>query len=225
MVGQVMDLSDEIADPRRYQAGGEFRMHIDPIDIVGLLCVRKAKVGGESHVVSAPAVHNALLAEHPELMDALYQGFHLYRPVLDRGGAPALTAHRVPVFGPDTDGRFASVCLPDPVLQGVLREGVTLSPEQEQALAALDEAAHRHDLVLSMDLQPGDLQLLNNRVILHGRTEYQDHPDKTLRRLMLRLWLMVPDWPPLRPDQRFFDDWHKAGGGIPQRTDTMASAT
>ena len=41
---------------------------------------------------------------------------------------------------------------------------------------------------------------------------------------MHRLWLMVPEWPPLHPDQRFFDDWHKAGGGIPKRTDTMADA-
>jgi len=216
-VGLVMDQSDEIADPRRYQAGGEFRMHVDPIDIVGLLCARKAKRGGESYIVSTLAVHNAILAERPDLMPALYQGYRLFRPPLDRGDAPALTATDVPMFAPADDGSFASLCLPDPIEQAVRREGVTLSAMQIEALSFLDRVAHREDLVLEMDLEPGDLQLLNNRVTLHGRRDYLDHPERARRRLMLRLWLMMPGWPRLDPRQKFFDDYDRAGGGIPRR--------
>lgn len=61
-------------------------------------------------------------------------------------------------------------------------------------------------MYFDMDLEPGDLQLLNNRLILHGRTDYEDYPELQRRRLMLRLWLQEPGWPQLHPHQRFFED-------------------
>lgn len=216
-LGRVVDLSDRIADPRRYQAGGEFRMHCDPSDIVGLMCVRKAKRGGESHVVGAMAVHNTILAERPDLMPALYRGYPLYRPKLDRGDAPPLTPAPVPVYAANAAGDLNMFCVPDAVHQGVQREGVALTALEQEALDFLDQVAHRPALRLSMDLEPGDMQFLNNRLVMHGRTDYEDHAELERRRLMLRLWLMVPGWPAPDPRQRFFDDWDKLGAGIPKR--------
>jgi alpha-ketoglutarate-dependent taurine dioxygenase len=43
-------------------------------------------------------------------------------------------------------------------------------------------------------LEPGDLQFLNNRSVLHGRTEFKDYDSLDKKRLMLRLWLAMPDW-------------------------------
>jgi alpha-ketoglutarate-dependent taurine dioxygenase len=60
---------------------------------------------------------------------------------------------------------------------------------QLAAMAALDELNNDPDYVLTMDLRPGDMQFLNNHVTMHSRTEYQDHPDPTLRRDLIRLWL------------------------------------
>ena len=40
-----------------------------------------------------------------------------------------------------------------------------------------------------MQFQPGDIQWLNNHVILHSRTAYEDHPEPERKRLLLRLWL------------------------------------
>ena len=40
-----------------------------------------------------------------------------------------------------------------------------------------------------MDFQPGDIQWLNNSVILHAREAYDDDPDPARRRHLLRLWL------------------------------------
>jgi hypothetical protein len=40
-----------------------------------------------------------------------------------------------------------------------------------------------------MNLRPGELQFLNNHVILHSRTAYQDHPDQERRRHLIREWL------------------------------------
>lgn len=214
MIGEVIDRSDEIAKPRRYEAGGEFRMHVDPIDIVGLMCLRKAKHGGDSRIVSSLTVHNVLLKERPELASILYEGFRLYRPYPDRGDTQPLTRCRVPVFAPDQQGRFASYFLPDPALQAVEREGVNLSAIEHEALDYAERIAARDDLILNMPLVPGDIQFLNNRVILHSRAGYEDFQEKERRRMMLRIWLMNPQWAQLAAKQVFFDLSHRLGGGI-----------
>jgi hypothetical protein len=38
-----------------------------------------------------------------------------------------------------------------------------------------------------------DIQLVNNHVIYHARTEFQDDPAASADRLLLRLWLAMPN--------------------------------
>jgi alpha-ketoglutarate-dependent taurine dioxygenase len=40
-----------------------------------------------------------------------------------------------------------------------------------------------------MRFEPGDVQLLNNAVVLHSREAYTDVADPARRRHLLRLWL------------------------------------
>ena len=40
---------------------------------------------------------------------------------------------------------------------------------------------------------PGDIQILNNYVTLHSRTEFVDADDPKLKRHLLRLWLQFPE--------------------------------
>jgi hypothetical protein len=47
--------------------------HTDAADIVGLLCLHKAKEGGESDVVSAHNLWNVLQAERPDIAEILSQ--------------------------------------------------------------------------------------------------------------------------------------------------------
>ena len=42
-----------------------------------------------------------------------------------------------------------------------------------------------------MKFRPGDLQLLNNNVIVHARSAYRDELDPAKRRHLLRLWLFT----------------------------------
>jgi alpha-ketoglutarate-dependent taurine dioxygenase len=71
---------------------------------------------------------------------------------------------------------------------------VSLTPLEQEALNVLDQTAARDDLCLAMDMEPGDIQFLNNRLIMHGRADYEDFAETEQRRLMLRLWLTIPDW-------------------------------
>src|SRR5690606_3761251 len=61
--------------------------------------------------------------------------------------------------------------------------------------------ANSEEFYLDMRIGEGDIQFLNNRVLLHGRLGYEDHDEVARRRYMLRLWLEVPDWPKRPPRQ------------------------
>ena len=67
-----------------------------------------------------------------------------------------------------------------------------------------------------MDLEPGDIQFLNNRLIMHGRADYDDASDLERKRLLLRLWLMMPDWPARPPTMNMHASHDRAAGGIAQ---------
>src|SRR6187455_2086509 len=58
---------------RGYKSAGELRPHTDNnVTIAGLMCVQKAAEGGYSLLASSAAIHNAILAARPELLDVLY---------------------------------------------------------------------------------------------------------------------------------------------------------
>lgn len=77
-LGEVTDLDVQMdaGDARAYRSKGLSRFHFDRCDVVGLLCIRRAKEGGDSRVVSSSAVHNEILRRRPDLLEVLYQDFH-----------------------------------------------------------------------------------------------------------------------------------------------------
>jgi TfdA family taurine catabolism dioxygenase TauD len=56
----------------------------------------------------------------------------------------------------------------------------------------LDQLANNPNLGLTMELQPGDIQLVHNHTILHDRTAFEDYPEPERKRHLLRLWLAPP---------------------------------
>jgi hypothetical protein len=58
-----------------------------------------------------------------------------------------------------------------------------------------------------MELERGDLQLLNNFVIWHSRTSFEDFEDPDEKRHLMRLWMSTPNSPELPPEfAEFFGD-------------------
>ena len=72
-----------------------------------------------------------------------------------------------------------------------------LTERRKAAYAMLDKMALDDEFRLDMEFKRGDIQLVFNHVILHSRTEYEDHEDPAQRRHLLRLWLSAPDSRPL----------------------------
>lgn len=209
-LGEVRDIGE---GGRYYTVGGSLEMHMDPVDVVGLVCVKPAVAGGESRLVSSTAVRDAIAADYPDTIPLLERGFHYSSRQEDRAaGGPAMTAHRVPVFG-EIDGMPASFLLPI-AIRNTEKSGAKLSGAEKDALVLVNTVALRPELCFEMDLRPGDIQLLNNRLILHGRNDYEDAELLEEKRLMLRLWLMMPGWPQRPPEQDMHDTQDRAGGGI-----------
>lgn len=214
-LGDVIDRS-EAGNERPYRRGGTISMHRDPSDIVGLFCVRNAKEGGLSRVASAATVWNTFLAERPDLLQPLIDGFHFYRPAADRGGSPALTPVKLPVFAVDQDGQLHCNYIPELIRSGAEHAAGGLDARAEAALAFFEEVANRDGVYLDMEFRPGDMQFLNDRTTVHGRTDYQDWPEPERKRHLFRLWLQCPHWSPPAMRMHVFDQFDRAGGGIPK---------
>jgi hypothetical protein len=202
-LGEVTDLGVEMArsDARAYRSKGVSRFHTDRCDVVGLLCVVKARKGGESRVVSAPAVHNEVLRRRPDLLEVLYGDFHHSRQGEEAAGEARSFASPVFAF---RDGKFASQ------MSFLYTESAQRFPEvprmseaQQEAMALIAQVAD--ELYVESPFEPGDLQLLNNHLAWHCRTGYEDDDAPDKRRLLYRLWLATPNSRAL--PQKFLDSW------------------
>jgi len=196
---------------RYYTRGGALEFHMDPVDVVGLLCLRTALSGGASRIASAGEIHNIIQSERPELLEVLYRGFRNSR----RGHGEATCSDRVPVFAQGLHG-IECYFLPVTIRQAA-EEGFPLSAQDEEALRFVEEVASRPGVFLDMDFCVGDIQFLSNRTILHARTDYVDDLEPARKRHLLRLWLMMPDWSPRPAAMNFHQRVDQAGGGVRPR--------
>ena len=182
---------------RGYQSKADLNYHCDPTDVVALLCVRKAMSGGLSSIVSTPAVFNEILRDHPQHLPVLLRGFPYDRKA-EEGLGEAPVTERIPVFAPHGDRiscRYARS-----YILGAAQKTEPLSPAEQAALDCFDAIARRADMPLHMAFEPGDVQLLNNFTVVHGRTAYEDHAESSQRRFLWRLWLQLEGMAPWREE-------------------------
>jgi hypothetical protein len=159
---------------------------------VGLLCVRAARAGGTSTIVSSVAIHDHLVRHHPDLAAVASQPFWFDR----RNGDGPESFYQLPLFGVQ-DGRFV-MYYGRSYIESAQRgpQTGTLDEQQVAVLDAIDHLAGSAEFFLPMDLRAGDVQVLDNRVILHARTDYEDWPETERARDMIRLWLSLDDGRP-----------------------------
>jgi hypothetical protein len=218
LLGIVEDEGKEVEITRRRgsKTAGSLPFHSDRCDVVGLLCVRKARAGGLSRIVSAAAIHNEILRRRPDLMEVFYADWYNSRQGDEQPGESR--AYPKPIFG-FRDGHFTGLFSPAYIKSAqAFPEVPRLTRSQEEALELFGELSD--SLALDMAFEPGDIQLLNNHLIYHARTRYDDHPEKDKKRLLLRLWLAVPGSRPLPDGYELLFGSIEAGavrGGVPAR--------
>ncbi len=200
LLGHVCDLGYDLNDPnvRIYQTTARQTFHTDSCDIVALMCLRKAKSGGLSSLVSASTVYNEFLSRAPELAKWLFVPVATDR----RGEVPP---GQDPWFNVPVLSWYEGELTPLYQRQYVdsaqdLPGAPPLTPEHIAALDLFDRLCDDPDIHLAMDFEPGDMQFVCNHVVLHDRTAYTDWPEPEKRRHLLRLWLSPPVGRPLPPD-------------------------
>ena len=183
LLGRVRDEGRAYDDPkvRGYETRAPLRFHVDFADVVGLLCLHEAASGGASRFVSSVSVYNEILRRRPDLIERLF--------------APALFDARG-----DAGVDYFSVipCRHD---AGVLRttyhgdymrtvakldHAPPLDPAIRELLDLYEAIASTPGMYIDMHFRAGDVQLLSNHTVLHGRTGWVDHPEPERRRHLLR---------------------------------------
>lgn len=199
LLGHVIDLGRTNDDftARTYQTRDRQFFHADSCDIVGLLCLRKAKQGGLSAIISSVTLYNEMWARSPDLVAELFEPQYFDR----RGEVPPGQQpwYRMPIFN-WYEGNLSTHYVRR-YIESIRRldEVPALTPHQITAFDLLDEVAEDPEVQLRMDFEPGDMQFLHNPQILHDRTAFEDWNTTDRRRHLLRLWLCAADGRPLPP--------------------------
>jgi hypothetical protein len=199
VLGHVRDLGRSSADPttRIYQTRERQTFHTDSCDIVGLLCLKTAKSGGLSALVSAVTIYHEIRGQRPDLVAPLFQPIETDR----RGEVPpgAKPYFRIPVYS--WHAGLLSVIYQRQYIESARRfsDVAPLTPKQIEALDLFDALANDRRLNMLMEFRPGDIQLVHNHTLLHDRTAFEDWPELERKRHLLRLWLAPSDARALPP--------------------------
>ena len=198
ILGHVQDIGGDYSKPdhRGYQTTARLAYHSDATDVVGLLCLKPAREGGKSSLVSSWALYNEMLARHPDLLPELLKpAYRDRRGEVPQGRDPW---YAVPIFNPMPDGGLVTTYVRSTMRKAQRFDAVPrLTPALEAACDALDRLAEDPDIHLDMDFRPGDMQFVNNHWLMHSRTGYEDFPEPEKRRHLFRLWLACADGPAL----------------------------
>jgi Taurine catabolism dioxygenase TauD, TfdA family len=196
------DRTRRMEDGARYhqtRQGGS--IHTDNVnrpetwDYLLMACLFPAMIGGESIVVSGLSVYDFLLQRAPRALDVLAEDFWWER----RGFSDEF--FRTPVLFFDQDGEPRFRYLREYLESAHRRTGDPLSDEQLWALDSLESALELSELQFRCKLMPGEILVLDDLQMFHGRTSFSDFfeavpyeagsfdADQPFRRCFDRLWI------------------------------------
>ena len=224
LYGATVDASGKqfLSSGARTLSSGQLRFHTDRCDVVGLLCVRQASQGGVSKLASSATVYNEILKRRPDLHALLCQPIPRSRFGEEPGGEHVV--YDLPVFGV-RDGKLTShFSLTYIENAQMLPHARKLTPAEHEAIRMLMDVAEEE--CFEMLFEPGDIQLLNNHIVYHGRTAFKDDASSGHDRMLMRLWLSVPNSRALPEDHAVLWGDVRAGkprGGIAQPATVVAA--
>ena len=193
LLGNVMNVGDITKkETRVYETNAYLPYHTDLSDVFGLICVRKAKSGGLTSLVSCGAVYNEILEKYPEYLGVFYRPMYYAHLGTD-------SSNKAPVFSYH-DGKLSCRYLRQYIELGHEMQERPLSRVEVEALDMFDSIIHDEKIRLDMMLEPGDMLFANNYSVMHSRTSFEDFEEPELRRKLVRLWVKMPNARNLAPD-------------------------
>jgi hypothetical protein len=208
LLSSVIDATAIEETPRMYRSALQLGLHTDPTAMLSLACWNAAKSGGESVLGSGIAVHAEIAKRAPHLLAPLYRGFHYHRLGEEGADQEPVTPYRVPVFGV-RDGQVSVRTARAGYIAGHHALNIPISDLEIEAIDLFDAIARRPGNSVMFQLDPGDMTVVNNYVVMHARKAFEDHSDPERKRHLLRLWL---DAPTLRAVPAEFNQMGTANG-------------
>nr|BFD95012.1 TauD/TfdA family dioxygenase [Kitasatospora sp. Xyl93] len=177
------DLVSVLRD-RGGDGASELGLHCDTCDLLVLLCLRPAfDGGGLTRLASARHVHDLIQRERPDALATLREDW-----TFDRSGRAGPQLVVTPILYDRKDGTIGCYYQTRTVRSSPDRGGPELTDRQWEALGVLDEVLYRPETVFGLPMAAGDLLIVRNSRVLHGRSPFVDEPGRYSRR-MLRVWL------------------------------------
>jgi len=168
---------------------GVVNLHVDLSDCVSLFCLRQAPDDPHSSVASSMTVYNEILRQHPEYLPRLYEGFKWSR-IKTPESETDHSGFNIPAYSA-ADGVVTCRFHAGWIRGGMDRAGEFLTDDEKEMFRFIAETAdaHRYDFPLG----PGDVAFFNNYTVFHGRSAHEPIEDESLKRVLQRIWLDLPD--------------------------------
>jgi len=189
LLGHVRDTGADPQDTsvRLYKTRVDLGFHSDGSDLVGLLCIRQGRSGGENRLVGTTALYNELLRRRADLVPLLYEPFCWDRNDEQSEGQDPWFELPICRY---RDGHLTFFYIPWYIRKAQRHADVPrLTHPQTELLDLIDEIAADPALHVEMRLEPGEINFLKNNAVLHARTEFVDWDEPERKRHLLRLWL------------------------------------
>lgn len=225
MLGDVRDFGVDTFSKkgRGYMSNQYLQFHADTCDVVCLMVLRVAKSGGLSRFCSSIAIHDEIARTRPDLLEVLYQPFYMSWKGQEAPGQ--LPYYQQPMFSKE-QGKQSSRFIPQHIIgysvdQALHPELPPLTDKQREAIEYVQKLANDPRFYGEMMFEPGDMQFMNNHVMYHSRTEFEDYEEDDRKRHLIRMWLSVPNSRPLNESMGAIYRDRRPGavrGGFPAHT-------
>jgi hypothetical protein len=210
LLDYVVDATSSDPTPRMYRTSFELGPHNDPTGMLALACWNPAKSGGESMLVSGVTLHAEIARRAPQLLPALYRGFHYHRLGEQGPQQEPVTPYRVPIVAVRS-GQVSCRTARAGYIAGHHELGIPITNEELAAIDLLDAVAREPDMRVTFPLAAGDMLVVNNYMVLHARHAFENFAQPERQRQLLRLWLDAADLRDVPP--QFNQMW--TANGIP----------
>jgi alpha-ketoglutarate-dependent taurine dioxygenase len=151
--------------------------------VAGLICLRQAQLGGETILIDGRRLCDELKRNDPETLECLQREF--YFDCCNQ--LPGVEFRAKPIISWKGSNLFIQY-LRSYIIEGYKKAGLQLDKLAAESLDRFDSLMEREEFQFIYKLNPGEMLIFNNEIILHGRKPFYDDADKGPGRLLIRVY-------------------------------------
>lgn len=151
-----------------------------PPKILIMGCLNNKVRGGHTILVNGMSIFGNLKKKYPNLVSAFKKNFYFERRGFQKKNKYLLK----PIF--ENKNSFKMRYLSEYITTAYKNKNLKLSKKKRRALEALNRELENKKNQRRLKMQRGDIILINNHIIAHGRTSFSI--DNNNKRKLLRIW-------------------------------------